>query len=263
MTDLQKRIDGLMSAYYSHYYKTQLGLRDWQTRVDSRLQEEQNLAEPNISKIENWMDLNFKDKRVLVVGAGTGAEAVVLHQRGAEVHGIEPYAAANEILEAKAALNNIPPERFVNAPAEKIPFPDGHFDFVYCYTVIEHVQDVEQSIKEMIRVCKVDGLVFIQTPDYRFPYEGHYKSSRPGFSSKWLTRLIFWLQGKPIKFLQSVNFVNGADLDKILFAQNVLTIRFSPPWLRDWASMENSSLRDFTERTGIGKDQFIFLRKLA
>jgi SAM-dependent methyltransferase len=260
---MNAKLDGLMRAYYADYYQTQLGLRDWQARVEWRLNEEQNLAEPNVARIEKWMDLNFAEKQVLVVGAGTGAEAVVLHQRGAQVYGIDPSETAQAILNEKAAVYAIPPERFLNATGEKIPFPDRQFDFVYCHTVLEHVQDVEQSIKEMVRVCKVGGLVYIQTPDYRFPYEGHYKSDRPGFSSKWFTRLLYWLQRKPVKFLSSVNFVNAPELDKIFFGLDVLTIRLSPPWLIEWDPVKHSRFFGFTEKTGIGKDQFIFLKRLA
>jgi hypothetical protein len=116
----------------------------------------------------------------------------------------------------------------------------------------------------MIRVCKTGGLIYIQTPDYRFPYEGHYKSPRPGFSSKWRTRFLYAFQRKPVKFLDSVNFVTGPDLDKIFQRNPVLTIRFQPPWVYDWRANDskNKAFVDFAEHTGIGKDQFIFLRKL-
>lgn len=262
---LAKQIGRLMRDYYADYYRDQLGLKDWEVRVESRLREEDNLAKPNLDKVQNWIGLDFAGKQVLVVGAGTGAESVVLHQRKAKVFGIEPFAPAFEILQLKSKKYGIPSGRFHQATAEKIPFDDDYFDLVYCYTVIEHVQNVEKSIDEMIRVCKVGGIVFIQTPDYRFPYEGHYKASRIPFSSKWLTYLQYKLAGKPVKFLRSVNFVNARNLDRIFMKRNVLTTRVNPPWLRDWAKNRraNAPLIRFTDRYGIGKDQFVFLRKLG
>jgi 2-polyprenyl-3-methyl-5-hydroxy-6-metoxy-1,4-benzoquinol methylase len=262
---LTPEIESKMREYYENYYRKDLGLPDWQTRVEARLDEEAKLAEPHIAKIEEWMGLEWKGKRVLVVGAGTGAETVVFHRRGAEVHAIEPYAPGYKITQLKAAQVGLPADRIKSSVAEALPFNDSFFDFVYCYTVIEHVQDVEKTVREMIRVCKVDGLVYIQTPDYRFPYEGHYKSSRPGFSSKWFTRALFALQRKPVKFLGSVNFVNGPELDRIFQRNNVLTLRIQPPWVHDWEQnpSKNQNFVDFADRTGIGKDQFIFLRKLG
>jgi 2-polyprenyl-3-methyl-5-hydroxy-6-metoxy-1,4-benzoquinol methylase len=260
---LEKQIKLLLSEYYEDYYRAQLGLPDWRVRVQDRLSEEKYLGGPNLDRVEDWMGVNFARKRVLVVGAGTGAESVALHQRGAKVYGVEPDVRAINILGLKAQINGIPQNRFRQGVAEHIPHPSDFFDFVYCYTVLEHVQNVEKTIDEMVRVCKVGGLVYIQTPDYRFPYEGHYKSSRISFSSKWLTYLQFWVMGKPVCFLRSVNFVNAPNLDKFFMKRNVLTLRVMPPWLREWHGIKSaSSFIRFARRFGFGKDQFIFLRKL-
>jgi hypothetical protein len=116
----------------------------------------------------------------------------------------------------------------------------------------------------MVRVCKAGGLIYIQTPDYRFPYEGHYKSDRIAFSPRWLTTIQFWLQRKPVRFLSSVNFVTPIYLDKIFLKHNVLTHRISPAWVHDWRGNKNMlSFARFVSRFGFGKDQFIFLRKLG
>lgn len=262
---LRTQIDALMRAYYKDYYQRDLSLPDWQERIERRLDEENSLAEPNIRMIEEWMDLQFSGQRVLVVGAGTGAESVVFSQRGAEVYGIEPYDKAMQILHLKAKLHNIPAERFKQANAEDIPHPDESFDFVYCYTVIEHVQDVERSIDEMLRVCKVGGTVYIQTPEYRFPYEGHYKMNRLPFSPRWLGQLQLLWQRRSAKFLGTVNFVTAPQLNRIFFARNVVTARVDPPWLLDWEKQmrhRNPFQYWFAKRFGMGRDQFIFLKKL-
>jgi ubiquinone/menaquinone biosynthesis C-methylase UbiE len=260
---LTKQIHDLLKAYYEDYYRLQLGLRDWESRVQNRLREEQGLAEPHLVKIEQWMDLDFKGKKVLIVGAGTGAESVAFAKRGAEIYNIEPYDKAMEILLLKADLHGIPRSRFLQAGAEQIPHEDNSFDFVYCYTVIEHVQHVEKSIDEMLRVCKVGGLVYIQTPDYRFPYEAHYKTSRLPFSPKWLTALQFLLKGRSVAFLRTVNMVTAPQLDKIFMRRNVVILRVIPPWLREWRGLsgKNRFMYWFVERFGIGRDQFIFLKK--
>lgn len=263
--ELRARIDGLMRQYYENYYRKDLTLRDWRERIEYRLDEESIFAERQIQNIESWMGVDFAGLRVLIVGAGTGAESVVLHQRGAEVHGIEPYDKAMEILHLKADLHGLPRERFQQAVAETIPHPDESFDFVYCYTVLEHVQDVAASIDEMLRVCKTGGLVFIQTPDYRFPYEPHYKIDRPAFSPRWLTALRLRLNGRSAAFLNTVNFVTAPQLNRIFFARNVLTLRVEPNWLFSWKQANQQKTRGyrFAERQGISREQNIFLRKLG
>lgn len=260
-----RQLDTLLSVYYETYYRKQLGLRDWQARVKARLEEEKNFARPMIEKIENWLDYSFSKKRVLVVGAGTGAECVELARRGAKVWGIEPNLAGVEILRAKARLHGLNKNAFRRGVAEELPYEDSAFDFVYCYTVIEHVKDIEESIDEMIRVCKTGGWVFIQTGDYRFPYEWHYKKPRIPFSPKWLTYLHFALLGRPVGFLRSINFVTGPQLDRIFVKRNVVTLRITPPLLAEWRQVRkpNKSFIRFVERYGIGRDQIIFLRKLA
>ncbi|QYK51534.1 MAG: class I SAM-dependent methyltransferase [Anaerolineales bacterium] len=262
---LRTQLDGLMRQYYEDYYRKDLSLVDWRERIENRMDEERTFAEPNIRKVEEWMGVNFAGQRVLVVGAGTGAESVVLHQRGAEVHGIEPYDKAIQILALKAELHNIPPQCFQQAVAEQIPHPDESFDFVYCYTVLEHVQDVEKTIDEMLRVCKTGGLVYIQTPEYRFPYEGHYKITRLPFSPRWLTALQLLLNGRSPAFLRTVNFVTAPQLNRLFFARNVLTMRIELNWLKMWAPVRQANKLTywFTKTFGIGRDQYIFLRKLG
>ncbi len=253
-----------MRDYYEQYYRIQLGLVDWEDRIENRLQEEKYLGESNLDKVQEWMGLRFAGKRVLVVGAGTGAESIVFHKRRAEIYAIEPEPRALEILYLKAELHGIPKNRFKNSKAEQLPYKKNTFDFVYCYTVLEHVQDVAKSIAEMVRVCKVGGMIYIATPDYRFPYEGHYKVNRPGFSSKRLTQFLLWLQRRPTKFLNSVNFVNAPQLDKIFLKHNVITYRLTPPWLFIWRGVRNAKpFFGFAKQFGFGKDQIVLLKKLG
>jgi hypothetical protein len=93
--------------YYQSYYSHQLGLRDWKERVENRLQEEEYFAEPMIERIVKWFNLDFSGKRVLVIGAGTGAETIVFHRKGAIVHAIEPDSRAIDILHDKCRQERI------------------------------------------------------------------------------------------------------------------------------------------------------------
>lgn len=44
--------------------------------------------------------------------------------------------------------------------AEKIPFPDSYFDFVSCYSFLDHLKNTSAFYKEVYRVLKPDGCFF-------------------------------------------------------------------------------------------------------
>jgi SAM-dependent methyltransferase len=47
--------------------------------------------------------------------------------------------------------------RYVDAPAESIPFPASHFDFVTSFNALDHVEDLGAALAEIRRVLKPDG----------------------------------------------------------------------------------------------------------
>ncbi len=215
----------LIRQYYKLYYCDSLGLKDWQQRIDARLDEERNFASTAINNLEEVLQYDFSGKKVLVVGAGTGAEFVALHKKGAEVYALEPDTEAVEILKLKCLDNNISSERVVESFAENIPYPDNKFDMVYCYTVLEHVQNVEKSLLEMVRVAKVGGYVFVETPNYQMPYEPHYKILMPTFLPGILLKLYLFLRRRPTGFINTVNFISRRQILNITRHLPVVTLQ--------------------------------------
>jgi SAM-dependent methyltransferase len=51
--------------------------------------------------------------------------------------------------------------QYVNAPAERIPYPDGHFDVVTSINSLDHVDDVDAAMREMVRVLARGGLILV------------------------------------------------------------------------------------------------------
>lgn len=47
-------------------------------------------------------------------------------------------------------------------------FKKHSFDIIYCRNALDHVQNVQQAFKEMTRVCKPKGFIYIEGK----PYEG-------------------------------------------------------------------------------------------
>ena len=211
----------LLRKYYTDYYRSQLSLSDYKMRVKER--ENENLAESYYSsknRIEQISRLiNFKfdqSKKILVVGAGTGEEMAQLFRMGCQLYGIEPDESALQILKLRAKMNQLDGSGLKKAVAEKIPFNDNYFDLVYCWQVLEHVQNVEQSIKEMVRVTKSNGYIFIGTPDYRQIAEPHYKIYLPLFLPKWINKLLLKIRGKKTGFFNTLQPVTAKKVRNIL-----------------------------------------------
>lgn len=218
MTHLNQHKD-----YYRDYYQVTLGIKDWETHYQLYTKNEEVQRSKLFEKLES-LNLEFKNKKVLIVGAGTGAEVfgLFLHN-SCDVYGIEPDSRAYEILCSKAAQISFPKNQILQGTAENMPFPNDSFDTVICHSVIEHVQDVAKSLQEIVRVMKPGAKAYISTPDYNYPYEGHYKVYAPTFLGKAITKLYLKTTGRNPAFCNTLNFVTKRSLDKILRSINFIT----------------------------------------
>ena len=69
------------------------------------------------------------------------------------------------------------------ADVTKMPYQDNTFDYVICIAVIHHLSTVErrqQAIKELMRIVKPNGKIFVQV----WAYESFNKSKKEGGSGK-------------------------------------------------------------------------------
>ncbi len=217
MINYSENLQNKIIAYYQGYYKT-CGLKDFKERAMARLNEEQAEKE-KMKKLQEILSISFNpDQKHFIFGAGTGGLAVVLDKEyNCSVFGIEPDNQEFEIIQQKLKELNLPQENFKQEFGEKLSFVDNQFDFVHCFTVLEHVGDVKQCLDEMIRIIKPGGLIYINTPNYSYPAERHYKIIYPTFLPKFLGKFYLFLRGKPTKFIDSINFLTEKKLNKILF----------------------------------------------
>lgn len=109
--------------------------------------------------------------RVCDVGCGTGYLLNYLQQ--------QPQLADREltgvdfIIEPQTAQRH-PSIRFVAAPIEELPFPDGHFDTVICTHVLEHILDLAAAMRELRRICRRQLIVVVPLErEYRFTFNPH------------------------------------------------------------------------------------------
>lgn len=103
---------------------------------------------------------------VLNVGSGPFLELEQLPNTGARftLCDIDPRAieTAKELHGSRVA------KAVTIEPNEPLPLPNGAFDLVVSMDVIEHVPDPRPWTKEVVRVIKPGGRLFLTTPNYGF-----------------------------------------------------------------------------------------------
>ncbi len=107
-------------------------------------------------------------RSVLDVGCGLGHWSRVL-TRGlpalTEISGIDPEMPGSTKRALLMRIGVCSEISVVQGRGEQLPFPDGHFDLVTCQTVLIHVADVPAVLREMCRVTRPGGTVFVAEPN--------------------------------------------------------------------------------------------------
>ncbi|HEY5048990.1 MAG TPA: class I SAM-dependent methyltransferase [Rhizomicrobium sp.] len=104
---------------------------------------------------------NWKDRRVLEIGLGQGADSEQLISRGACWSGIDLTAEAVDRVSKRLGLRGLGYDVLAQASATAIPFRASHFDFVFSHGVLHHIPDILAAQREIRRVLKDDGCLVI------------------------------------------------------------------------------------------------------
>jgi len=111
---------------------------------------------------------------VLDIGCATGTLLAFLRDRGWNVKGIEISPAAEY-------ARNVRQLDVKNIPLEEITFPSGSFDIVLASHLIEHLNEPFLFLKEVHRILKDEGKIFITTPNINglqaYIYGGKWRSA--------------------------------------------------------------------------------------
>ena len=133
--------------------------------------------------------LDLDGKTLLECGMGGGDDTEILLQYPfGEIHSFD---ISNSI---DRAISNIKDNRLyvLQASIEAIPYPDEHFDAVYCHRVLQHTPNPKKSLVNLCRKVKPGGYLFIHSYKKSFWYMMEWR-----YRIHWLTkrlprRYIFW-----------------------------------------------------------------------
>lgn len=112
--------------------------------------------------------VSLRGRRVLDVGCQTGALPIAMSRRGAGVTGVDVDERLLAGARIRARGHGVSPE-FRVAAAEALPFADASFDAVTFVDVIEHVADARAAVREIARVLRPGGTLYLFGPNRLSP----------------------------------------------------------------------------------------------
>ena len=131
--------------------------------------------------------------RSLEIGAGTGFFSLNLLQAGVlrDAHLTDISGGMVEAAKDNATRLGFEIEATV-ADAENLPYPDKTFDLVLGHAVLHHMPDVEQCVREMLRVLQPGGRLVVCGEPTRY---GDFIARRLSRATWWVATRITRLPG--------------------------------------------------------------------
>ncbi|GMV99205.1 MAG: hypothetical protein AMXMBFR84_03440 [Candidatus Hydrogenedentota bacterium] len=97
--------------------------------------------------------IDLRGKRVIDVGCGRAFVGDLVAAMGGHYTGVDLVVSRSGV-------------RMAQAQAQRLPFPNGAFDVVFCIDAFEHFPDPPAAMAEFRRVMAADGVFFLSAPNY-------------------------------------------------------------------------------------------------
>lgn len=96
---------------------------------------------------------------ILDLGSGEGGTSKVLSDNNFVI------STDINLFRLRRQKENFRLRKSLQAYATELPFADSTFDLVIIQDVIEHIENLHQLYKEVVRVLKADGMIYLSTPN--------------------------------------------------------------------------------------------------
>ena len=126
------------------------------------VQQIENLATPRVKNYQRALDYIESvsgSGRLLDIGCGAGSFLALAQKRGWEPHGVEISPGLSAACERNLGI------KVITGRFEDVKLPDGRFDVVTMWDVIEHVVDPGFCIRKVKQLLRPGGMAVFCTPD--------------------------------------------------------------------------------------------------
>lgn len=106
------------------------------------------------------------DSKILDVGCGTGGTTLALKKFGS-VYGIDSSFSALKYSNQRGL------DKVLKSSVYDLPFKAETFDLITILDSLEHIEDDIRVLKELKRILKKDGIIFIAVPAFQFLWSEH------------------------------------------------------------------------------------------
>lgn len=180
-------------------------LTKWQESLLVDLCEHFNRDESDIG-VNKYLDIGTTDNAYPVIEMGKkGFQSIGFNIKTSVIQNIVSNQKKNHIVKYPGTIN------FIVGDAAAIPFKEGIFESLSCISTFEHISDCDTAIREMGRVMKKGGRLFILVPN-------NYREMP--FIARWLYKTIdeAWVEHKHYEKSNIAEmFRNIGDFDLITF----------------------------------------------
>lgn len=133
--------------------------------------------------LPDWIAAMRPGRSVLEIGCGVGLDSYTIARHGLDLTAVDLTDVGVKTARTRFLRNGVP-GRFLAANAEKLPFPDAQFDYVYSFGVLHHASDTARCIDEVHRVLKPGGEARIMLYHRRSLNEFVHRLTRIPFEDK-------------------------------------------------------------------------------
>jgi 2-polyprenyl-3-methyl-5-hydroxy-6-metoxy-1,4-benzoquinol methylase len=229
-----KATDSVIKETYSEDFWNQRQLDVGLPPIEKRAR--LDLPERCVYWLKQILHYRLPPGRVLEVGCAHGALVKLLNLAGFRASGMEMDGAIVRKARAWFGID------VIEGPVESLPEDIGMFDVVVMLDVLEHLPQPVDTVRAIVRLLKPDGLLVIQSPEYRINRE----SSWTNFVAP--EHLYLFTQESVCKLLRESGLTN-VHFERAIFANDFFLFSSAHPFV----SVDALAIEDVLCSTGDGR----------